>query len=309
LATLNEVRSAFPEYKDVPDDVLSEALHKKFGAESGLEKPDFMLSLQGMGPRISPFSAGIRNLKTSLQTTGAVVADKLGARETGQEWLKAAEERELETRARYQPQVASYEDIDSPAKLGRYLYEKAGESAPQMALQLAGGVAGLGVRGLLGAAARGIGTTTAAAAGSTAAGFPAYTGSNLQRQMDEGTKFEDVSLARAGGAAAAQSALDTLSLATVFKGIPGSNLATKTNIFTRAVVRGVESGAAEALTETAQQALEIAQANPEKLLEFGPEVPKELKEAAAQSQAKDAELKALKQRLEKLELALSRLDK
>ena len=36
---------------------------------------------------------------------------------------------------------------------------------------------------------------------------------------------------------------------------------------------------------------------------------KELKDAAAQSQAKDAELKALKQRLEKLELVLSRLDK
>ena len=292
MATLNEVRSAFPEYKDVSDDVLSEALHKKFGESSGLEKPDFMLSLQGRGPRMSPLESGIAGVKTNWNTFKAGVAQSLGATDSAHEYLKAAEEQEADTKARYQPQVPSYEDIDSPAKLGRYIYEKAGESAPQMAAQGIGALAAVGAGALLApeAAAAGaisvglralLGTAgRAAATGSTAAGLPLYTGSNLQRQMDEGKKFEDTSMTAAMTAASVQSALDTLSLAKIFKGIPGITLAEKSSIFTRAVVHGVESGATEALTEAAQQALEIAQANPEKLFEFSPEVQKELKEAA-----------------------------
>jgi len=287
--TLDEYRKAFPETANVSDEALANTLYQKYGGSSGMEKPDFLLALQGRGSRMSPLESGIANLKSSLGTTKAAVAQAVGADEAAGRYLKEAQDIESDVRARYQPEVRSYEDIDSPYKLGRYVYEKFGESAPQMGLQIAGAVAGGGIgglaaRGVLGSlaarTAAALGTEGAAIAGSTAAGLPAYTGSNLQRQMEEGTEFKDVSLARAGGAAAAQSALDTLSLATVFKAIPAPSLAGKTNIFTQAVIRGVESGATEALTETAQQALEIAQANPQKLFDFSPEVQKELKEAA-----------------------------
>lgn len=287
--TLDEYRKAFPETANVSDEALANTLYQKYGGSSGMEKPDFLLALQGRGQRMSPLESGIANLKSSFGTAKAGVAQALGADEAAGRYLKEAQDIEADVRARYQPEVRSYEDIDSPYKLGRYVYEKFGESAPQMGLQVAGAVAGGGIgglaaRGVLGSlaarTAAALGTEGAAIAGSTAAGLPAYTGSNLQRQMEEGTEFKDVSLTRAGGAAAAQSALDTLSLATVFKAIPAPSLAGKANIFTQAVIRGVESGATEALTETAQQALEIAQANPKKLFDFSPEVQKELKEAA-----------------------------
>ena len=294
MPTLKDVRSAYPEYESWSDEALSGALYKKYGEPSGVAKPDYDLALRGYGPRMSPLESGIAGLKTSYLTTKAGVAQSLGADESARNYLKEAETIEADTRARYQPEFRSFDDVRGPIDLAKYTAEKFGESAPQMAAQAAGALAltaasaiapvaapvGIGARVLYTGLRALAGTTTrAAVTGSTAVGLPLYTGANLQRQMDEGAKFEDVSLGRATAAAALQSTLDSISLATVFKGLPGSMLQ-KGGIFRQAVIRGVESGATESLTETAQQALEIMQANPQKLFEFGADVQKELKEAA-----------------------------
>jgi len=282
MATLKEIRQAFPEYASVPDDVLSDALFKKYGGDQ--EKADFNLELQGRGPRVGPFRAGIEGLKGAAETAVARGAQALGAEETAKEYLGRAEERQADIAARYQPETRSFEDVDSAYKFGRYLYERFGESAPQMLLQVGGGIGGLALRGAAGAvglaAARGLSPTAAASLGATAAGTGAYTGYNIQRQMEEGTPFEETSLGAAGAAALGQSALDTLSLATILRGFPGLSAGQAGSRVAAAVRRGVEGGATEALTESGQQALEILQANPEKLMSFSPEVQNELKEAA-----------------------------
>lgn len=282
MATLKEIRAAFPQYANVPDDVLSDALYKKYGGDQ--EKADFSLELQGRGPRISPFRSGIESLKSAGETLVARGAQALGAEETAQKYLGRAQEREEDVAARYQPETRSFEDVDSAYKFGRYLYERFGESAPQMLLQVGGGIGGLALRGAAGAvglaAARGLSPAAAAAAGSTVAGTGAYTGSNIQRQMEEGTPFEETSLGAAGAAAAGQSALDTLSLATIFRGIPGLTAGQAGSRVAAAARRAVESGTTEALTETGQQALELLQANPDKLFELSPAVQNELKQAA-----------------------------
>ena len=282
MPTLKEIRQAFPEYAKVPDDVLSDALYKKYGG--GQEKEDFFLELQGRGPRVSPIRAGIEGLKGAAETAIARGAQALGAEETAQEYLRSAQERGEDVAARYQPVTRSFEDVEDPYTLYRYLLERGGESAPQMAAMLGGGVLGLGARGVLGiaglAAARGLPASAAAAAGSTAVGTGAYTGYNIQRQMEEGTPFEETSLGAAGAAALGQSALDTLSLATIIRGFPGLSMGQAGSRVAAAARRAVEGGATEALTETGQQALEILQANPEKLMSFSPEVQEELKQAA-----------------------------
>lgn len=283
--TLARYREAFPEFRDMKDAELVDNLWNKYGGEkSGIEKEDFALQLQGRGPRVGPFRAGIEGLKGAAETAVARGAQALGAEETAKEYLGRAEERQADIAARYQPETRSFEDVDSAYKFGRYLYERFGESAPQMLLQVGGGIGGLALRGAAGAvglaAARGLSPTAAASLGATAAGTGAYTGYNIQRQMEEGTPFEETSLGAAGAAALGQSALDTLSLATILRGFPGLSAAQAGSRVAAAVRRGVEGGATEALTESGQQALEILQANPEKLMSFSPEVQNELKEAA-----------------------------
>jgi hypothetical protein len=282
---LQQYRETFPEFRELDDAKLTDTLWQRYGGQdSGIDKADFALELKGRGPRISPFAAGIEGLKGAAETVVARGAQALGAEETAREYLGRAEERQADVAARYQPETRSFEDVDSAYKFGRYLYERFGESAPQMLLQVGGGIGGLALRGAAGAvglaAARGLSPAAAAAAGSTAVGTGAFTGYNIQRQMEEGTPFEETSLATAGGAALAQSALDTLSLATILRGVPGLSPAQAGSRFGSFVRRGVESGATEALTESGQQALEILQANPAKISEFGPEVQKELKDAA-----------------------------
>lgn len=294
LTPLQQYKSTFTGLADAPDDQVIDSLYGEYGKASGMDKRDFALAWQGRGPRMSPLQSGIAGLKTSYLTTKAGVAQSLGADESARNYLKEAETIEADTKARYQPEFRSFDDVRGPIDFAKYTAEKFGESAPQVAVQAAGALAlaaasavapvaapvGIGARVLYTGLRALAGTTTRAAiTGSTAVGLPLYTGANLQRQMDEGAKFEDVSLGRATAAAALQSTLDSVSLATVFKGIPGSMLQ-KGGIFRQAVIRGVESGATESLTETAQQALEIMQANPQKLFEFGADVQKELKEAA-----------------------------
>ena len=271
MATLKEIRQAFPEYAKVPDDVLSEALYKKYG--EGVEKPDFLLSLQGRGPRIGPIEAGYEGMKSSAQTGIARLLYGAGAEETGREMQQRAAERREDVAARYQPEIRSYEDVTGPVSAGQYLYEGAAQSAPYLGATAAGALAGAGV----GSVVPGVGTAAGALLGAAAAQFPMFLGSNIERQMDEGKKFEETELAPAAGAAALQTAASTASFRVGAAGLlPGLAARGGTARLRNFAIRGLETGASEAVSESAQGALEIMQANPDKFFEFGPEVQKEI---------------------------------
>lgn len=271
MATLKEIRQAFPEYAKVPDDVLSEALYKKYG--EGVEKPDFLLSLQGRGPRIGPIEAGYEGMKSSAQTGIARLLYGAGAEETGREMQQGAAERREDVAARYQPEIRSYEDVTGPVSAGQYLYEGAAQSAPYLGATAAGALAGAGV----GSVVPGVGTAAGALLGAAAAQFPMFLGSNIERQMDEGKKFEETELAPAAGAAALQTAASTASFRVGAAGLlPGLAARGGTARLRNFAIRGLETGASEAVSESAQGALEIMQANPDKFFEFGPEVQKEI---------------------------------
>lgn len=285
---IQQYKYAFPETADVPDEQLVDKFYEEYGKSSGLDRKDFGLAWAGRGPSLSPIQAGWERLKSSTQTFGARALYAAGAEETGLEQLRKAQERDEDVTARYTRTVPEFKDVDSAYKFGRYLYEVGGESAPQMLVQAAaaafGGGVGVVMRSAIGrAATQGVMGATLKLApeiGAVGAGTIPFAGQNIQRQVEEGTPFEQTSLAKASTAAVAQSALDTLSLRTMFKGLPGGSLPEKAGVFRSAIVRGLESGATEALTETGQQALEILQANPEKLFSMSPEVQRELKEAA-----------------------------
>ena len=204
MATLKEVRSAFPEYADIPDDVLSEALYKKFG--EGQDRADFLLELKGRGPRIGPVKASYEGLKSSSQTGIARLLYAAGAEETAKEMQQRSEERQQDVAERYQPAVSSYKDVTGPLSAGQYLYEGIAQSVPSMGAMAAGAAAGAAA----GSVIPGLGTLAGGTIGAGLALFPSYIGGNIQAQMEEGKKFEETSLPAAATAAAGQTAADVV---------------------------------------------------------------------------------------------------
>lgn len=266
MATLKEVRSAFPEYAEVPDDVLSEALYKKFG--EGQDKADFLLELKGRGPRIGPVKASYEGLKSSSQTGIARLLYAAGAEETAKEMQQRSEERQQDVAERYQPAVSSYKDVTGPLSAGQYLYEGIAQSIPSMGAMAAGAAAGAAA----GSVIPGLGTLAGGTIGAGLALFPSYIGGNIQAQMEEGKKFEETSLPAAATAAAGQTAADVVAGKLLLRAFPGLGAPGGTSRLLNSARRGVEGMAAEAPTEAIQDALEIMQANPNKFFEFGPEV-------------------------------------
>ena len=266
MATLKEVRSAFPEYAEVPDDVLSEALYKKFG--EGQDKADFLLELKGRGPRIGPVKASYEGLKSSSQTGIARLLYAAGAEETAKEMQQRSEERQQDVADRYQPAVSSYKDVTGPLSAGQYLYEGIAQSIPSMGAMAAGAAAGAAA----GSVIPGVGTLAGGTIGAGLALFPSYIGGNIQAQMEEGKKFEETSLPAAATAAAGQTAADVVAGKLLLRAFPGLGAPGGTSRLLNSARRGVEGMAAEAPTEAIQDALEIMQANPNKFFEFGPEV-------------------------------------
>lgn len=221
-------------------------------------------------PELGPFGAGWKGAGSDLRTAGAAVASRLGFDEKAKELLETAEKSRAEVGRRYKPKVPSFTDIGGPGDLAQYVYEKGAESATQT-----GAALGAGALGFLTAPAA-IPAAVAGVAAGTAAGLPFFVGQNIKEQMDEGKTLKDTGLGVATAAGAVQSALDTL----VGKVLPGVGKAAAGGIILRAIKKGIEGGAIEGLTEGAQQAIQIGQANPSKLFEFGPEVQKELAENA-----------------------------
>lgn len=264
MSYLDDFRATYPQYKDWNDERLASALYEKYG--EGKDKFDFWLDVSGKGKRATPFEVGMAGLKSAGQTGIAALESKLGYDEAAQENLKAAQERQKEVASRYKREVPTAEDINwSPSRAARYLYETGAESLPYMAPPIAGGIIG----GILGG-------PVGAGIGATAANVPVFTATNIQRQIEEGTPLKDVDVGKAALTAIPQSAADAL----IGRYIPFVGKAGTGSLIRRAVTRGLEGGVVGSLTESAQQALEILQAAPEKLTEFGPEVRRELIENA-----------------------------
>ena len=264
MSYLDDFRATYPQYKDWNDERLASALYEKYG--EGKDKFDFWLDVSGKGKRATPFEVGMAGLKSAGQTGIAALESKLGFEEAAQENLKAAQERQKEVAGRYKREVPTAEDINwSPSRAARYLYETGAESLPYMIPPLAGGIVGGIVGGPIGA---GI--------GATAANIPVFTSTNIQRQIEEGKSLKDVDVGKAALTAIPQSAADAL----IGRYIPFLGKAGTGGLIRRTVMKGLEGGVVGSLTESAQQALEILQANPEKFTEFGPEVRRELVENA-----------------------------
>ena len=126
------------------------------------------------------------------------------------------------------------------------------------------------------AAQAALGRTALGMTGAAAADVPQFTGQNIQEQMGTGKTLQQTSLARAAGAAVPQSFLD-VALGEV---LPGVGHRVAGNALVRAIKKGVEGGVIEGLSEGAQQAIQIGQADPEKLFQMSPEVQKEILENA-----------------------------
>ena len=264
MSTLDEYRQAFPEYQNYSDPELAAILYKEYG--EGKDKFDFWLTVTGKGQRATPFEAGTAGLKSAAQTGIAALQSQLGYEEAAKENLKEAQQRQEDIAQRYRREVPTAAEIGmSPSRLARYAYEVGAESVPYALPSVIGGIGGGIIGGPIGAAA-----------GASALSFPVFTATNIQRQVQEGAPLQDVSIGRAAATAVPQAAFDAL----IGRYIPFIGKAATGSLVRRSTLKALEGGAVEGLTETAQQALEILQANPEKLTDFSPEVRQELVESA-----------------------------
>lgn len=218
---------------------------------------------------LDPWSASWERLKGSSRTGVAGVTQALGWDEWTKELLGQAEGNYREA-DRFKPQVPSYKDIykeddllGSVGRAGRYLYEGAAGSAANMGATIAGGALGapLGLPGMI--------------AGAIAANVPSYTGENLREQMEQkGVPFDQTNLARALPTAVAQAGLDTLPV-----GRLGLGKAATGGIASRVGKKAAEGAALEGATEATQEAMQIGQADLQKLYDLSPEIKDRLIEA------------------------------
>lgn len=166
--------------------------------------------------------------------------------------------------AQYTPTIGSIENVGGIGDLLTYGGEMLAQSAPRM---LATGAAGYfgGPRAAFGV------------------GAPLFTGSNLRRQMEEqGVPLSETNLKSAVAAAIPQAGVELIPLqaANVFKTLKTAADPVRRSLAREIVSRAGKVSGTEALTETGQQALEILQANPDKLLEMDDQTVSELINAA-----------------------------
>jgi hypothetical protein len=189
----------------------------------------------------------------------------------------------------YKPEISDVSQIQSAGDVAKF----AGSTIGQSAAETATGAAGIYAGAAAGAAAGSVVPFVGTAAGGIIGGvvgfaissLPSFVGGNLQEQVRENNvTLEEASGYSAGIGAAAQAPLEFIFDKMIARRLPGGGAALDIakKGFLREVAKTAGKGAlTEGLTEPAQQAIQIAQANPEKLLEFGPEVQKELINAAA----------------------------
>lgn len=238
---------------------------------------------------IGAIESGLYGLRSRVQTAVGKTAEAAGLDAYAQYLLNEARANQ-ERAAKYQPEISDISQIQGVGDVASFAGSTIGQSIPESAVGIAGAYAG-GVAGAsFGTAVfPGPGTLVGGVLGGIIGGalasLPSFIGGNLQAQAREkGIPLEETDLAAASVGAIAQAPMDAAFDALIARKLPGSGAvldAVRGSFFKEIAKTAAIGAATEGLTEPAQQAIEIAQANPEKLREFGPEVQQEILNAAA----------------------------
>jgi hypothetical protein len=216
------------------------------------------------------WGAGVDRFQAGIEALLSKAAQDIGGSPRLASNLARAAEANVIEAAKYQPAVPSYKDIRGVGDLGSYALDLAASSAPDIAVSAIGGLTGGIVGGPLGAVA-----------GATLPAFTSLTGQNILSQAQEqGVPIGRTSLGRAAVAAVPQTVLQSVTPVRFLGKIRVLPAAVRRATIGKVASEIAVSGAYEGLTEAAQQAIQIAQANPDKFFEFGPDVQNEILEAA-----------------------------
>lgn len=246
---------------------------------------------------VGAFTSGLYGTLGKFEAAGGKAAQAAGL-ESLADYLFRESRESQEYAAKYRPDVSDISQISGPTDVAKFAGSTIAQSAPETAVGVGGALVGRAAGTALGGAigsffAPGPGTVAGSAiggnigmfVGSAIASLPSFVGSNLQRQVEEqNIPLEEASGFDASVGAAFQAPIDAAFEVLIARKLPGSGVAADAarKSFLSEVARTAGQGmATEALTEPAQQAIELAQANPEKLREFSPEVQFELLNAAA----------------------------
>lgn len=231
-------------------------------------------------PPEEPVGALESGFYSSLSALAA--ASGKGAQAVGLEglsdYLYKKSQEESEYAAKYKPDVASISDIGGVGDVASFAGSTIAQSAPET-------LATIGAGALVGAAVGGPAGAVVGAVASGLASLPFFVGQNLQAQAQEqNIPLSQTSGYRASIGAVAQAPLEFAFDKLILERIPfvGKELEIAKDGFLRGVAKTAAKGAvSEGLTEGAQQAIQIAQANPQKLLDFDASVQQEILNAAA----------------------------
>lgn len=260
----------------IKGDLPSATELERINTALGSPKSDTPTEQANIGPLGYGYQAGMQN----VEQLGSRIARQVGLDDLSRGMQIASEERSG-ILSGYKPQYSSYTDVNSITDVPSYVWEKAQESAFPMAAALGGA----GVAALTAPAAIPAGIATGI--GAAIPTFAMLAGANLERQMEErkiGLQETDVGAATL--AAIPQTAAD-LALFRVlgwlgpFFRTASPAATTVANEVQKGLLRRVGETTVKAMlteagTESFQQAIEIFQANPEKLMQFGPEVREEI---------------------------------
>lgn len=226
---------------------------------------------QALAERPGAVMSGIYGAGAALTAAGAAAAE--GRLDPLANDLYGVSQSLREESRKYVPEIGSYENIGSVGDAFTYAGEVAGQSLPYM---VATGLGGLG--GAL------VGGPPGLVAGATAVGLPLFTGENIIAQAEaDKVPLRETDAGRAFGYAIPQTALDVASLGIGGKAFKLFNTASqqaKRGIARQIATQLGKSAAAESLTETSQQALQILQADPDRLMEMDDATVSELLNAA-----------------------------
>lgn len=237
---------------------------------------------------IGALEAGLYGFRSRSQAAFGKAAQGLGWEDTANLLFEQSRANE-ELASTYKPDVANVSDIKSASDVANFAGSTLGQSATESGVGLAGAYAGAVAGASVGSVVPFVGTAAGGIIGGIVGGaiayLPSFVGGNLQRQVQEqGTTLEEASGYDASMGAIAQAPLDAAVDALIARKLPGGGAAldiARKSFFREVARTAAESALANSLSEPAQQAIEIAQANPEKLLEFSPDVQNELLNAAA----------------------------
>ena len=256
---------------------------------------DYVRSKYAPAPVPAPPEAGIGALESGfygslgrVEAAGGKAAQGLGLDALASDLFDRARANE-EYAAKYVPDVANISDIQGVGDVASFAGSTIAQSAPETAVGLAGAYAGAATGATVGSVVPGVGTAVGGVIGGIIGGaiasLPSFVGGNIQAQArEQGIPLEETSGYAATVGAVAQAPLDAAFDTLIARKFPGAGVAldvARKGFFKEVAKTAAKGAATEALTEPAQQAIEIAQSNPLKLLEFGPEVQNELLNAAA----------------------------